>query len=102
MCKKSEESIDHLLRHFKVARELWTSIFRIFGVEWFMLRRVIEELAYWRGQLGSRFILDAWRMSHLCLMWCIWRERNAKCFEDQEISVEELKKILVKSRYIWI
>jgi hypothetical protein len=62
---------------------------------------VIELLACWRGQLGSRSVLDAWRMSPLCLMWCIWRERNARCFEDREISVEELKNILVKSLYTW-
>jgi hypothetical protein len=33
MCKRSREFIDHLLRHCKVARELWTSIFPFFGVE---------------------------------------------------------------------
>jgi hypothetical protein len=34
MCKKSEESIDHLLLHCKVARDLWVSAFRLFGIEW--------------------------------------------------------------------
>lgn len=32
MCKRSRESIDHLL-HCEVTRELWVSIFRLFGVE---------------------------------------------------------------------
>jgi hypothetical protein len=89
------------LLHCEVAREFWTSIFCLFGVEWVMPRRVIELLGCWRGQLGSRFVLDAWRISPLCLMWCIWRERNAMCFGDREISVEELKNIVVKSLYIW-
>jgi hypothetical protein len=35
----------------------------------------------------------------LCLMWCIWRERNVRCFEDREISVVELKNIMFKSLY---
>jgi hypothetical protein len=35
MCKRSGESIDHLLLlHCEVARDLWASIFRLFGVEW--------------------------------------------------------------------
>jgi hypothetical protein len=49
MCKRSEESIDHLLLHCEVARELWVSMFRLFGVEWVMHRRIIELLASSRG-----------------------------------------------------
>jgi hypothetical protein len=33
MCKKSEKSIDHLLIHCEVVRELWRSIFNMFGVD---------------------------------------------------------------------
>ena len=33
MCKQSGETIDHLLLHCEVARELWVSIFRHFSVE---------------------------------------------------------------------
>jgi hypothetical protein len=87
--------------HCEVARELWNVIFRLFGVEWVMPRRVIELLDCWRGQLGSRSVLAVWRMSLLCLMWSIWREQNARCFEDREMAVEELKNILVKTLYIW-
>jgi hypothetical protein len=32
--------------------------------------------------MGSRNILEVWRLAPLCLMWCIWRERNAKSFKD--------------------
>lgn len=53
MCKRSGESIDHLLLHCEVARELWTLIFRLFKVERIMPKRVIELLACWRGLLGS-------------------------------------------------
>jgi hypothetical protein len=45
----------------------------------------------WRGQVGSRSVLDVWRIALLCLMWSIWRERNARCFEDCEKTKEELK-----------
>jgi hypothetical protein len=49
MCKRSGKSIDHLLHHCEVTRELWVLIFHLFGVEWVMPRRVIELLASWRG-----------------------------------------------------
>jgi len=35
-------------------------------------------------------------LDSLCLMWCIWRDWNARSFEDREISVVELKEIRVK------
>jgi hypothetical protein len=65
---KKRKSIDHLILHYEVARELWASIFCFFGVEWVIPRRVIELFSCWRGQLGSQNILKARRMTSLCLM----------------------------------
>ena len=33
-CKRSGESIDHLLLHCPVAQEIWWLIFSLFGVQW--------------------------------------------------------------------
>jgi hypothetical protein len=47
MCKKSGESIDHLLLHYEVARDFWNSLLNMFGVVWVMFRkgeRVVCEL----------------------------------------------------------
>jgi len=48
-----------------------------------------------------RGVLDVWRIAPLCLMWSIWRERNARCLEDREKTKEELKNILIKSLFSW-
>jgi hypothetical protein len=37
----------------------------------------------------------------MCLMWCLWRERNAWHFEDIETLVTELRKIVVNTLNIW-
>jgi hypothetical protein len=52
MCKKSGKSIDHLLC-CEMARELWSSLFHLFGVTWVMLRKVRELLVSWRGQIEN-------------------------------------------------
>jgi hypothetical protein len=31
MCKKIEESIDYLMIHFEVLRDLWSSLFNLLG-----------------------------------------------------------------------
>jgi len=41
MYKKNRESIDHLLLYCEVARDLWSYILILFGVEWIMPRTVL-------------------------------------------------------------
>jgi hypothetical protein len=51
--------------------------------------------------VGTRFVIDVWRIALLCLMWTLWRDRKARCFEDHEKSKGGLKRILVKSLFHW-
>jgi hypothetical protein len=52
--------------------------------------------------VGTRSILAVWKITLLCLMWSIWRERNARCFKDHKKSKDKHKNILVKSLFNWI
>jgi hypothetical protein len=101
MCKHNEESIDHLLLHCEVAIEVWNMVLQLFGVTWVMLGRMKERLGSWRGQRGNRTILQIWRMFHLCVMWCLLRERNAQSFEDCELRLIKLKKMVLQTLYSW-
>jgi hypothetical protein len=90
MCKLDREDVDHLFLHCEVARLLWYAIFSCFGLYWVMPNRVADLFAYW-WMGGSSQSATVWKMVPLCLLWCLWRERNARCFEDLERSLEELK-----------
>ena len=46
MPKRDGETIDRLLLHCPIARELWNMVFSLFGVHLVMLKRVIDMLAY--------------------------------------------------------
>jgi hypothetical protein len=100
MRKRGEASIDHLLLHCEVARESLSAIFTLLGAHWVMPTRVVQVLDCWQGQMGRHLVLDVCRIVPLCLMWSIWRERNARCFEDCEKTREELNN-LVKSHFSW-
>jgi hypothetical protein len=63
--------------------------------------RVVGLLAGCRGHLGSRCILEAWRIAPLRLMWYIWKKWNARSFKDCESSVLELKVVMFKFLYTW-
>jgi O-antigen/teichoic acid export membrane protein len=51
---------------------------------------------------GRSWSATVWKMVPLCLLWCLWRERNAKRFEDLERSLEELKSFFFFSLFTWI
>uniref|UniRef100_A0A2N9HMD7 Uncharacterized protein n=1 Tax=Fagus sylvatica TaxID=28930 RepID=A0A2N9HMD7_FAGSY len=58
---------------------------------WVMPRHVLQLWASWQGHFGDHRNMVVWRMVPCCVMWCIWRERNARHFEDCERSVLDLK-----------
>jgi len=102
LCKKSGETIDHLLLHCEVARALWSYILILFGVEWIMPRTVLELMNSWGAAIWNGQLKEAWRLAPLCLLWCIWRERNARLFEDVETTMVELRKGWLTTLYSWI
>ena len=91
MCKRCGELVDHLLLHCPVAFELWSLVFCLFGIHWVMPHKVIELFESWQGQFGRHRNIDFWRLVPHCLMWCIWSERNARCFGQCEQSLLEIK-----------
>jgi hypothetical protein len=90
MCKKSGKSIEHLLLHCDVARDIWSFFYNLFGVEWVMLRRVMDWLSSWGNSMGCGQVQKIWKQVPLCVMWGLWHERNARHFEDVEMPVLEL------------
>ena len=42
-----------------------------------------------------------WKIVPIYIFWTIWRERNNRCFEDLESSMEEILASLLYSLYLW-
>jgi hypothetical protein len=40
-------------------------------------------------------------MAPLYVMWCLWRERNVRSFEDRELRIIELKKRILQTLFSW-
>jgi hypothetical protein len=101
MCKKNGESIDHLL-YCDVARVVWCSFYRLFGVEWVMPRSVLDLLRGWGTLLGRGLVTRLWKQVLLCVMWGLWRERNTRLFEDVELPVVDLCRNVLNMLYVWV
>ena len=93
MCKCNCETVDHLFLHYLVVLELWDMVFGLFGVYWVMPMSVVGLLACWQSQFGHHRNGDIWIVVPHCLMWCIWKKRNSRCFEDIEHSMPDIKAV---------
>jgi hypothetical protein len=66
-----------------------------------MPRRVVNRFAYHNMPGGRSQLEKVWKMTLPCLMWCIWRERNNRRFEDHERTLVESKALLFKTLFLW-
>jgi hypothetical protein len=102
MCKKHGESVDHFLLHCDMDRVVWSSFYRLFGVEWVMPSSVLDVLSGWSSLLGRGSVSRIWKKVPLCVLWDLWRERNARLFEDVEVSVGALCRNMLNMLYLWV
>lgn len=102
MCKNYGDDVNHLFLHCAMASDLWAMVYTLFGVFWVMPLSVRERIEDWKGCFGMWGNGTVWRrVVPLCLMWRIWHEHNAQCFEDKEISMVKLKYIFLNSLHEW-
>ena len=102
MHKWNGEAIDHLLLHCPVARELWNIVSSLFEVHWVMLHGAVEVelLASWSDNFNRHRSTVIWSMIHHCLIWGIWRERNAT-FKGNGRSINGLKLSFFQTQLEW-
>ena len=101
MCKRCRESVDHLLLHCSIAWELRSLVFCLFGIQWVMPHTAFELFKAWQGNFVRHRHIDVWRLMPHCLIWCIWRERNARSFEGCEHSLLEIKSFFLHTLFEW-
>ena len=54
------------------------------------------------GGIGiGKHLSSIWNLVPLCLMWCLWRERNRRTFEDLDSSDDQLLASFSDSLFDW-
>ena len=85
LCRSNGETVDHLLLYCGKAYRLWSLVFRSFGFSWVLPRSVADTLFGWQNWPGKH-LSSIWNLAPLCLMWCLWRERNRRTWRVQMTS----------------
>ena len=102
MCECNSESVDHLFLHCLVAMDLWSMVLGLFGVSWVIPKSVVGLLACWQGRFGCHWNDHIWIIVPHCLVWCLWREKSSRCFEDNERSISDLKLFFFRTLVDWL
>ena len=92
--------MDHLLLHCGKAYRLWNLVFRSFGISWVLPKLVADTLFGWWNWFWKH-LSSIWNLAWLCLMWCLWRERNWRTFEDMDSSDDQLLASFSGSLFDW-
>ncbi|KAM7474964.1 hypothetical protein LguiB_022207 [Lonicera macranthoides] len=91
LCKRFDESIDHILLHCGFVRWIWAGLFKAFGVVGAMPKKWLEFVEVnWHFNKGHGKARDLWRFAVLAVAWGVWMERNKRTFEEKSSSVEDL------------
>ena len=66
-----------------------------------MPQGVLDLLACWWFGRGRSRIRELWNSISHRIFWCLWWERNSRCFEGKERHILELKWLLIRTLMDW-
>ncbi|KAL5539799.1 hypothetical protein UlMin_044293 [Ulmus minor] len=90
ICKKDEETANHLFLHCYSARFLWLKALGEVGLHWVApasVRGMFLDRSLGFG--SNKMAKTLWNCMVFSLLWHIWLERNTRIFEDKEILLED-------------
>jgi hypothetical protein len=67
-----------------------------------MPQTVLDLLTTWGAFFGHGLAKKVWQLVPHCVLWSIWREQNARLFEDVETVMVVLRKRVLNTLYLWI
>lgn len=100
MCKKSGETIDHLLIHCEVDITLWAEVFSRLELAWAMPTLEVDLLASWPNLEGTHQIVTGWKMVPICIIWCLWQSGMTELSKTISVLWRSLA-LFVLELYFW-
>ena len=101
LCGCEEESVNHILIHYIVAKVLWNMVFALFGGQWVFLKTVKEVLLSWRGPFVGKKRKKIWKSIPLYIFWMLWNERNRLAFRGGVLAIQKLKNSFLCNLWRW-
>ncbi|XP_075081030.1 uncharacterized protein LOC142166245 [Nicotiana tabacum] len=81
MCQSNSETINHLFLHCPVVTDIWSMFLSLFEFRWTMPCSVKEVFVSWSSWKVEKSIKKIWSMVSAAILWCLWTEKNQRCFD---------------------
>lgn len=88
LCKRAEDSCNHVLLWCPIAHSLWTMAYGILGFNWIMAGILRSELWAWKGLTEQKKYLG---LIPLRIFWVVLKERNKGVFEGVEEGINKIR-----------
>ena len=101
LCGETDEELNHLLIHCPSVWRLWEGLISIPGYSWVYPYSVQDLFLGWSVFPIRKRARKLWRVTPLCLIWAIWKERNCIFFDNMHFSFSRLKSSFVSMLTSW-
>ncbi|RVW16207.1 Transposon TX1 uncharacterized 149 kDa protein [Vitis vinifera] len=91
LCMKHGKTVDHFFLHCSLTMGLWHRLFQLAKTDWVPPRSISDMLSTnFNGFGSSKRGIVLCQDACIALMWVVWREINARIFEDKARNSENL------------
>lgn len=102
LCNESAETSEHLLLHCNFSWKLWSWWLAIWKVSWVFPLSLHDAFKQWKLFGHGEFFNKVWSAIFFILIWTLWKERNARIFNNSSSSLNELKELVLLRISWWI
>ena len=88
LCKKDNETLNHLFLTCDFSTRIWYKIIQKFGRAWVIPRSALDLLSLGQGLGLNKKGKTFWKVATTITFWAIWLERNNRIFEGIEENFE--------------
>ena len=98
MCRKTNESIEHILNNCEIVEIMWNGIARTFmQTDRDSTNINTTIIKWWKGGFKSEVLNRAWRLSLGFILWGIWKERNHRIFIGEFNNINQIWQKMVEN-----
>ena len=102
LCMKHGESVYHPFLHCSLTTGLWHRLFQLAKMDWVPPRSIFDMMSIkFNGFGASKRGRVLWQATSIAIIQVVWRERNARVFQDKVRNSEYLWDSIVFLTSLW-
>ena len=102
MCSVEKEEISHLFLHCTYAQSLWGWWCELWSLSWVWPSTLEAAFEQWYFPCKNKFFNKVWLAIFQVIIWSIWKERNARTFNNQCSSTQETQNMVLLRLCWWL